>query len=441
MKKGKKVLIIIGLFLTYLFITMIVHQLQNDEIWGYGFTHNIYKGLIPYKDFNMVITPFFPFIMSLPFHIFGSSMLVFHIENAILLVVITFLIYNLIKNKIYILGIPIIIFSYAIIFPGYNFLLLFLFVLLIYLEHKKSNDYLIGFIIGLSILTKQSVGVFMFLPSLYFIKDKKKFLRRLIGTITPCIVFVLYLLIQNNYKEFLDLCLFGLFDFGGKNSPVSYLGYIALIIYIIINIYLIKKNKKNINNYYALAFSSMMIPLVDLHHCIIAFIALLIVIFKDHNFTLKINTKLIFIVCFIAITFINLYRYNEGYKIIYPNDIKHFEYRFIRSDALEFNHRVLDYMNKHKDKDYVFLTSGAYYYRLITDTRITYLDLINNGNYGYNGSEKIIRDIKKRRNATYFIFEQELEDYCQTDKPSQKYVMKNAKKKGYIDIYTIYEFE
>ena len=62
MKKAKKVLIIIGLFLTYLFITMIVHQLQNDEIWGYGFTHNIYKGLIPYKDFNMVITPFFPFI-------------------------------------------------------------------------------------------------------------------------------------------------------------------------------------------------------------------------------------------------------------------------------------------------------------------------------------------------------------------------------------------
>ena len=59
MKKGKKVLIIAFLFLAYLFITMIVNQLQNDEIWSYGFAHNIYKGLIPYKDFNLISTPLY----------------------------------------------------------------------------------------------------------------------------------------------------------------------------------------------------------------------------------------------------------------------------------------------------------------------------------------------------------------------------------------------
>ncbi len=441
MQKGKKVLIIVLLFLSYLFITMIVNELQNDEIWSYGFAHNIYKGLIPYKDFNMVITPFFPFVMSLIFHIFGSSMLVFHIENAILLVLLTLIIYKLIDNKIYLLGIFVLVFSNSIIFPSYNLFLLFLVILLIYLEKNNSNDYLIGIIIGLSVLTKQSVGVFFILPSLFYLKKKDKLLHRFFGFIIPCFIFLIFLLINNNLNGFLDLCLFGLFDFGGKNTPTSYIGYIALIIYVIAVAYLIKKNKKNISNYYVLAFTSMMIPLVDAHHCLIAFTALIVLLFMTYDFNIKINTKLILGVCFIAISIISVYRYNEGYKIIYPNDIKHFKYRFIRSDSLEFTHKVLDYMNKHKDRDFVFLTSGAYYYRLVSDTPMTYLDLTNNGNYGYHGSEKIIKDVKKRKDAIFFIFEEELGDYCQSDKPSMEYVMKHAKKKGYIQIYTIYEFE
>ena len=92
MKKYKKILITLSIFLVFLFINLFINQLQNDEIWSYGFTYNIYKGLTPYKDFNMVITPFYPFFMSLIFHIFGSNLLIFHIENAILLTTITLII-------------------------------------------------------------------------------------------------------------------------------------------------------------------------------------------------------------------------------------------------------------------------------------------------------------------------------------------------------------
>jgi hypothetical protein len=98
-------------------------------------------------------------------------------------------------------------------------------------------------------------------------------------------------------------------------------------------------------------------------------------------------------------------------------------------------------MEAHKDREFVFMTSGAYYYRLITDTPITYLDLTNNGNYGYHGSEKIIKDIQKHKDAIFFVFEEELGDYCQSDKPSMKYVINNGKKIGQIMIYTIYELE
>ena len=81
----KKVLLYLTLFCIFLVWNLLLVPLNLDEVWNYGFAHNIYSGLIPYKDFNMILTPFYPFLMSLPFHLFGSSMLVFHIEQAIIL--------------------------------------------------------------------------------------------------------------------------------------------------------------------------------------------------------------------------------------------------------------------------------------------------------------------------------------------------------------------
>ena len=441
MKKYKKIFIFVLLFFSFLFLNLIVNQLQNDEIWNYGFAHNIYKGLVPYKDFNMVITPFFPFLMSLPFHIFGSSILVFHIENAILLVGMSYLIYQLIGEKAFLVGVIALFFSNSVTFPSYNLFLLFLIVLLLYLEKKNFNDFFIGFLVGVSFLTKQSIGFFFLFPSLYYISDKKKLGKRMVGFLVPCFLFLLFLLFENNLMEFLDLCLFGLFDFGSKNTPGFNFGYIVLLLYFVIVGYMIYKNKKDISNYYVLAFSTMMLPLVDVHHCVIPYIALIIVIFMRVDFYIPLRLEYLFVGSFVGIAILSIYFYNDGYKMIYPNDIKHFEYRFIRSDSLDFNHQVLDYMKKNKNRDFVFITSGAYYYRLITDTPITYLDLTNNGNYGYHGSEKIIRDIQKRKDAIFFVFEQELGDYCQSDKPSIQYVIDHGKKIGRIMIYDIYELE
>lgn len=59
--------IILGLFLFGVFLlwNLILFPITLDEIWNYGFSHSLYSGLVPYKDFNMVITPFYPFLMSI----------------------------------------------------------------------------------------------------------------------------------------------------------------------------------------------------------------------------------------------------------------------------------------------------------------------------------------------------------------------------------------
>ena len=67
--------IIIGLLMVALATAhsyYFTHLYSHDEIWIYGFGTNIVDGLIPYKDFNMVITPFFPYLLSIVLSIFGK---------------------------------------------------------------------------------------------------------------------------------------------------------------------------------------------------------------------------------------------------------------------------------------------------------------------------------------------------------------------------------
>ena len=61
----KNIFLAIALFFIFLIWNLILVPVNLDEIWNYGFSHNIYSGLVPYRDFNMIITPFYNFLMSL----------------------------------------------------------------------------------------------------------------------------------------------------------------------------------------------------------------------------------------------------------------------------------------------------------------------------------------------------------------------------------------
>ena len=202
-----------------LFILIVLFQiflpLDLDEIWNYGFAHNIATGLIPYKDFNMVITPFYPFFTSL-FLLIKSNILVMYIMQAILILFTYSLLEKIYSDKANIFLILLFLF-FNCIYPSYNSFMIFLFIILIFLEEYERNNYLIGIIIGLFILTKQSVGICILISNIICLlirKDYKKILKRLIGIILPISIFIIFLLFSNSYKEFLNLCIHGLYDFG-----------------------------------------------------------------------------------------------------------------------------------------------------------------------------------------------------------------------------------
>ena len=354
---------------------------DSDEVWNYGFMHNMYSGLVPYKDFNMVITPFFPFLFSLPFYIFGSNLLVVNIFQSLFIVLVYFMLEKLFGNKANILLIFLFL-NYDMVYANYNFFLFFIFLLLLWMEKKDCNDYLIGIIIGLGVLTKQSVGGCLALVSLFYLFGNfKKLLQRILGALIPVGVFVIYILCFNCYKEFFDLCIMGMFDFGKEN----YIGnmFVLIIFFMCLGyiIYMIIKNKKNIDSYYILAFSSITIPMFDSFHFKFFILGFLLLIIDKLNFK-RFNLNLLMYGSLIGITIMNIFISIGGESFDYPNSINHFQYKYISSKHVIETNEVSNKLLEYSDRGALFLFEQSYYYKLVNDLPINYFDLINTGNWG-----------------------------------------------------------
>ena len=83
--KKYKISIIVYLILLIIFIflfSIYFQQSLGDIIWNYSFSHAIRLGEIPYKDFNIISTPLYSFIMSIGLFIY-DDILTISIESGI----------------------------------------------------------------------------------------------------------------------------------------------------------------------------------------------------------------------------------------------------------------------------------------------------------------------------------------------------------------------
>ena len=440
MKRHISIIKYIIIFLIILFVNLLLVPNNMDEVWNYGFSYAIRIGEIPYIDFNMVIPPFYPYFMALPLFI-NNSYLSFVIFNSIGITLMFYLLFKMYEEYTYLLLLMALILV-PIIYPTYNSFLLILLTIIIYLEKTdyKNKDYLIGFLVAISILTKHSVGLFFIIPSLVFIKNKNiNIIKRFIGFIIPNIIFIIYLLINNNLREFINLTILGMLDFTGNSLGIT-LSLIIFIIIVLISILIVIKNKKNINNYYLLLAYSIYLPIFDLLH--LFYVIFIFLILLKENYKLNyIKYKLLFIVC---ILLIGIYISYSKFKLdfIYPNNINHFEYKFIHKKHQKYANDILDYL---KDKNFIMYDDEAYFYRIALNQKITYLDIVNRGNHGYNGSDKIIELIEENKDRIFLIKKDSGDRISkrktQLDKKGYDYIKNNFKKIDSIGYYDVYIFE
>lgn len=376
-----------------------------DSIWNYGFSYAISKGQVPYRDFTMIIPPLYNLVMSLGLYI-SSNNLMFLVEQAIMVTVLFYLLHKMYKDNAWIF-LAVMCFPFFVAFcPTYNFFLFFLFVIILYLEKNTRNDFLIGIFLACMVLTKYTVGVFFLIPSviLYF-KERKRLLKRILGFVIPCLLFLIYLLVTKSFVQFFDLCVFGLFDFAKSNTILFTPLFFVSAIFFLISLFCVIKDKKNILNWYVLFSFSVMLPIFTRYHFYVytMFFSLL---FISKN--LKVNDKYIrnisLFICLITVIF-NFF-FTGAYKRIERfSDVNNFEYYFtLKGSKKAFSQADLLYDKYKKKGNVIVLATNTAFLKVANGDEFTYFTVLNKGNFGFNGTNKMIERVKKSHNCYFMIF-------------------------------------
>ena len=307
-------------FFILVFIFMLSVQLNKyptnlDELWNYNTARCIKNGLIPYKDISMITTPLFPTIVAICLKIFGDNLFVFRIVGSVLFTLILFFTYKIFyellkKENVAIIFTGIICFAlFQYFMVDYNFFVLLISLIIEYLElkiycveqkrhtnnketseqkytnkiniweqkrhtNKKqhrffSDDLLIGFLAGLAICSKQTLGFFILLYvlliNLLFIRNKddwkvylKTAMNRLIGAFIPSLMFLIFLVVTKSYDDFISYAILGIRTFTNSipyrnliQSKVTITKTLAIIIPFFVTImiaysfYFLRKLKKD----------------------------------------------------------------------------------------------------------------------------------------------------------------------------------------------------
>lgn len=466
--------------------TVLPRNLENlDEIWNFNFARNISNGLLPYKDFNMLQTPLLSFILGGILKLFGQELFVMRIASLVLGAGILFIAFKILRElKI---NTKWSIFSSALLFLfikdsfyiDYNYAILFVTLLLIYIELKYKNysvkyNVLIGLLAGITILLKQSTGIIISaITVLYLLLEKrdketlKAILYRVTGVLIPCIIFVIYLFLTNSMSSFIDYCILGI---GTFQNTISYLKLlrekdltaflallvpVTLIILLVINLLHVKqgKLKENIQDIILFVFSLgqfiMIYPISDdIHFKIAAFPTIMAILYYVcKNIQELKNIKLsIFIEHFmniITISFVGLlilesindiYLYSQTDKSI----LKHFSNIPISSTLQDRIIEVDNFIQNEKKNVYI-LDSEAAVYMIPLDRYNKDFDMFLKGNLGQASEEGQIEKIKNMKDTLILIKNNKIPLNWQTPKEVITYVKENLRKVGTVSFFDIYE--
>ena len=392
----------------------------GDSLNSYMFSHALVRGEIIYKDFNTITTPLYAIIMSLGLHIFDSYL------------------DKILKDKVYLFLSIAFLFVFQIFLMTYNFLCLLLIVIICYLEkYNFSKDYLIGFIIGLCILSKFTIGIFLIIPMIIIcFKKKNKLLKRFIGILIPCFIFLIYLLIRGNLYNFINLCFLGLFDFNNKNSNLyNSIFFLSIILFIISLIFIIKKNKLKYNYYIPVTFM-FVYPLFDYHH--LSYFAFFIILMLFDYYKV-IKSKFIYYISIILLSgvFIFWIVLSLDNNSVECTGIKHYE-KYYMPYNMCFNWKNYNsFLSKYCINKCLLLSPYSVVYDVTKDNKITYYNILFYGNLGYNGNSMIFNDISKN-NYDCFIIDDDIYNNNQYDLEVVKYIKDKYKKIDRYGLFTIY---
>lgn len=377
MMKKKNILIYV-LFFVSLVIISCISEAELDGIWGYGFSYNIASGLIPYRDFNMVVGPFYSLFFALFIQLFGNYFIFFTIQNSLLYALILLFVYQKIgKKSIFIL----LLLGTCLTTFGYNTFCAFLVIAILLLQDSnlKYKQIFIGIIIGIIIMTKHNIG---FCLALVYLFANRKQLQYCFSLLIPIVPIFIYLIVNQAFISYIDFCFLGLGNFLDNFYPdVFSIPIMIFIFYFLITSY---KKTKDIKVLYLLAFQVILFPIIDQGHILPALIPVAYYLFLGENqkikFYLQYFTIIGFVVSVILVPILDT-------TISLKNNFLLFQR--VEKDLNFYLENYSSYLEENQDKKVYLFLDNAYLIKIYRNENPTFYDLINNGNLGSN-EEKYI---------------------------------------------------
>lgn len=469
------------------FLIIFINTLEiSDELWLFHHTYKISQGYTIYSDVNVIITPIFFYIGKLFFLAFGSNMIIFRIYDLLIFIALYFVAYNLMKNLgiskhiSFLSTILLFLLTMSIVTAGANYnALVMVFVLLgINLYIKRNNNFFLhGLIMFLTFFTKQNIGIYyiiaMILCDLYLYKFSKKFIINIIKKFAIFTILSSILLLQmyfaGNFFDFINFAFGGLLEFRKQNiafaaSPYYLVIYItAFLLYFFIlftkNTILEKViNEENFENLSILviftAFISLIIyPIfnsahflfaIPLHFIIIMYVFCILILedfYGDEKYT-GICYFMTFMVLLLVFVRIGSYYFEQKNETLYiENSNSPFYGIPTYTDYIEKSNIIKEYILKQNQDgiDVIIISDDASLPIIELNQNHHIYDLLFEGNLGYNGKNRIKKDILSKKNTQFLVVTNEEDIFEQQPIEIRDFIIENLTFKGTICNYSIYE--
>ena len=414
----------------YIFISLIAIStlfwelgINGDELWNYNFMKNISDGLVPYRDFNMVQTPFAAYFGAIWMMVFGKDFIIYKLLGVVFMILTFSLFYYIIKqsSKSRELAFAVTVFYILLIYNtwiyNYNTLNLFVLVLFFYIKlYKKDclkNGILIAILVGMMPLIKQTTGACVFFSYVMinlFDKNKSKFRFCIESAVAliPSGLYLLYLLGSGTLLDFVDYAVVGVKYFTHKITYIDFMlssivyfaigiGFVVICSLTMKNILSIddKNRKIEIIRFVIISFAAGVVayPLTDRSHILLAVMPYMICWFlsmKDIHITRKEGISIyLFSAMLIVLAMPVIVNIDDSHKW---SSLNRFEHILVDEDMEQNIVRVCDFIKENNQKgiDVYITNESACVYMIPLEIYNKNYDMLLLGNLGSNTVEDLL---------------------------------------------------
>ena len=392
-----------------------------DDIWNYNNSRVMTMGEVPYRDYNLLQTPLFFFLFSLPLHI-QRSLFVYRLTSAVMLVAEAFVFYRVTSRRTGhlwgLIGAALLVaFMDIATYNSMFFVVVCITYSLLCAEGSKKRAFLLGMLCALSILFRQTSGVVLNAVVIIFIVKnvslRKYIIQFTVGWAAILAPFAAILIATGSFFAFWDYCFFALFTVGSSNARIMDTSYAMLLIAaagIIIDIILMRKNKDKTDLYhlvFGIVLLTVSLPIIDMMHIHYAGAWFIIPIIKLlHGFgeeqvkpwLLKVIVALVSA----AVLFLNVYGV-LGYK----TDNRYRELRMIPLDVSDLGlyENINNISDKYRNegKRVVVLSTIAPIISIMNEEYNPPFDMFLVGNLGTDDPLDIVGELVRDENTVIVI--------------------------------------